>query len=378
MGLGRLLARRGDDDPRGAGGAHTRAAVPLGQLVLDTGAPTAAGVPVSPASALRLPAVAAAVRLLADSIAMLPLDVFRDGAEVDPPRLLVEPAAGTSLPEWVGQGMRSLLLHGDAFGVIVARSGRWLTPAQVELVDPGAVSVYRDEHGAVVYRVGGREVPRPDVWHVKGPSEPGALRGTSPVALARESIGLGLAAERYAAEFFSSGAVPTAVLKSLDPHLDGPGAEALKAAVIRSQRTRSPLVLNPATEYESVSSSPEEALLVEVQRWVVGQVARAFGLPPELLGVDSGGSLTYANVESRSVDLLKYSVAPWLVRLESALARLLPAGHRVRFNVDALLRTTTAERYAAHEVALRAGFLTVAEVRALEDLPPLPAGGAAA
>ncbi len=375
MGLGALLRR---ESPEPALQARAAGDLTLAELLADTGTPTAAGVPVGPSTALQLPAAAAAVRLLSDAVATLPVDVYRDGAEVDRPRLFAEPAAGITMAEWLGQVMRSLLLHGDAFGVVVARSGQWLTPAQVELVDPGTVGVHRNARGGLVYRVGGRVVPRSDVWHVKGPCEPGALRGTSPVQLARESIGLGLACERYAAQFFSSGAVPTAILKSLDPHLDAVAAQALKDAVIRSQRSRSPLVLNAATEYQAVSTSPEEALLVEVQRWVVGQVARAFGVPSELLGVDSGGSLTYANVESRSVDLLKYAVGPWLVRLEGALGRLLPAGHTVKLNAGALLRTTTAERYAAHEVALRAGFLTVAEVRALEDMPPLPARSAAA
>jgi phage portal protein BeeE len=97
-----------------------------------------------------------------------------------------------------------------------------------------------------------------------------------------------------------------------------------------------------------------------------------------MVGGESGNSLTYANVEQRALDFLKFSVQPWLVRLETAIGALLPRGHYVRFNPNALLRSTTAERYQAHKTALEAGFLTVDEVRDLEDLPPLDPGAAAA
>lgn len=374
MGLGRLLVRS-------APAEHTRAEpgeMTLADLLADTGAPTAAGVPVTPDRALALPAVWAAARLLADSVAMLPLDVYRGGEQVDPPRLLVEPAAGLALPEWLGQVMYSLLLRGNAYGVVVARSGRWLTPAQVELVNPDAVTVLPDEHGVPVYRVGGQVVDRHDVWHVRAHTMPGQTCGMSPIRYARETIGLGLAAERFGAEFFGSGAVPSAIIKSLDPTLGPEEAQALKAAWLKAQRTRQPMVMNAATEFSALSIAPEEAQFIESARWNVAQVARVFGVPAEMIGGESGGSLTYSNTEARALDFVRYSLGPWVVRLEAALGRLVPAGHRVRFNPDALLRGTTSERYAAHASALAAGWLTVAEVRALEDLPPLRAGGAAA
>lgn len=93
-----------------------------------------------------------------------------------------------------------------------------------------------------------------------------------------------------------------------------------------------------------------------------------------MIGGEAGNSLTYATVEGRALDFLRYSIQPWLVRLESAIGQLLPRGQSVKFNVNALLRSTTKERYDAHAVALASGFMTVDEVRALEDLGPMPAG----
>ena len=102
------------------------------------------------------------------------------------------------------------------------------------------------------------------------------------------------------------------------------------------------------------------------------QICRIYGVPPEMIGADSGNSMTYANVEQRDLALLKYVVGPWLTRLETALTALLPAGQYVKFNTGGLLRTDLASRYASYAIALTNGFLTVDEVRALEDREPLP------
>jgi HK97 family phage portal protein len=123
--------------------------------------------------------------------------------------------------------------------------------------------------------------------------------------------------------------------------------------------------------------SPTDAQWIEQQRFTVADVARVFGVAPEMIGGEAGGSLTYANVEGRALDFLRYSVNPWLVRLETGLATLLPRGQTVKFNAGGLLRSTTQERYAAYSVALDKGFLTLDEVRQLEDRPPLPGGALA-
>ncbi|WP_158228038.1 phage portal protein [Pseudonocardia sp. MH-G8] len=375
MGLGALLAGVGGREVRAlppgallthpAGSGHATWALPDGEAV-DTDA------------ALRLPAVWACVRLLADSVSTLPVDVFAGARSVRTPRLLVEPAAGQPLHEWLYAVVTSLLLRGNAYGLITARSGAALWPAQVELVHPDLVGVTaHPTTGVPTYRIGGRAYGSDEVWHVRAHVLPGVLLGMSPVEYARQSIGLGLGAERFGASFFGSGAVPSLLIKSMNPDLDQHEADAVKAAVITSQRTRTPMVLNPSTEITPISLRPDEAQFVETQRLNVAQIARVFGVPVEMIGGDAGGSLTYSNTEARALDFVRYCLSPWLVRVETALGRLLPRGQHAKFNPDALLRGTTSERYTAHEAALRAGWLTVDEVRALEDLPPLPRPAAA-
>ncbi len=95
-----------------------------------------------------------------------------------------------------------------------------------------------------------------------------------------------------------------------------------------------------------------------------------------MISGESGNSLTYATVEGRALDFVRYSLQPWIIRLEQAMGTLLPRGQRVQFNVNGLLRGTTLERYQAHQIAIASGWLTIDEVRALEDLPPMATGGA--
>jgi HK97 family phage portal protein len=178
-----------------------RAALTLEQLLADFGAPTHAGEPVTPDSAMRHAAVWSCVNLLASTMSSLPVDVFRRG-ERDPittPAILVEPAAGQPLHEFVYSTMVTLLLRGNAYGLVTARQGASMLPAQVELVHPDRVTVRVDpETGRVVYTFLGREVDRADVWHVRAFTMPGSILGLSPVEYARQAIGLGLAAESSA------------------------------------------------------------------------------------------------------------------------------------------------------------------------------------
>jgi len=117
---------------------------------------------------------------------------------------------------------------------------------------------------------------------------------------------------------------------------------------------------------------PEEAQFLETTRANVATIARYFGVQPELIGGESGGSLTYANVEQRALDFLTFGLRPWLVRLEVALSALLASKTDVKFNAAALVRTDLLTRYQAHESAIRAGWKLRSEVRDLEDLPPIP------
>jgi HK97 family phage portal protein len=344
------------------------------------GPPTWAGVQVNADHAQRHTTVWACVRLLSDVVSTLPVDVYREGSR-DPltlPPLLRSPAAGMDRQQFIEAVMRSLLLRGNAYGLITARSGATLLPSQIELIAPDLVQVRLTHEGVVEYRIGGQIVDPDDVWHVRAYTTPGQPAGLSPVEYARQTIGLGLAAEKFGAQFFGDSATPAGVLTMPGTPTTGQLAAVKEIWHDRYQSARNVAVLAGGMKFEPIAIKPEESQFIETAGLNVRSVCRVFGCPPEMIGAEAGGSLTYANVEMRSLDFLTYSVNPWLYRLEVALSKLLPRNQFVKFNPGGLLRATTKDRYEAHEIALRAGFLTVNEVRALEDLPPIAEGGTAA
>jgi HK97 family phage portal protein len=186
-----------------------------------TGSGNFADVNVNSDQALRLSAVWSCINLLANTISTLPLKAYRrDGTEFDPP-LLSEPAAGWTLPDWLEAIMRSLLLKGNLFGAVTARSGPRLSASQVELLDPDQVSVTVSPDGVVMYRFRGREVDPSDLLHIRAYRYPGSPLGLSPVQHAAECIGLGLSTRRFGQAYFSDGAMPTGVLKIGQPASQG-------------------------------------------------------------------------------------------------------------------------------------------------------------
>jgi HK97 family phage portal protein len=133
------------------------------------------------------------------------------------------------------------------------------------------------------------------------------------------------------------------------------------------------MVVGAGLRYERVSVPPDEAQFLDAQRFTVEQIARLYGIAPEMIGgATSGSSVTYANREQRSQDFLTFGLMPYLVALEDGLSALIPRPQRVRFNVDGVLRSDLKTRYEAHAIALSSAFMTVDEVRQIEDLPPMP------
>src|SRR5918993_1599408 len=348
---------------------HDRALFQVGDIPLST---TYAAVPVNPSTAMQHSAVWASVNLIAGSISTLPLAAYRDG-ERDPlpalPPILRAPSAGWSLPDFLYATLQSLLLRGNAYGLIVDRAGAGLLPSQVELLAYERVGVQVD--GRVIWRIDGQEVDPASIWHVRAYPAAGQVLGLSPIGHARQAVGLGIAAERYAAKFFGESAIPSGVLTT-DQDIKDDRAANLKARWKQAHHgNRDIAVLGSGAKFQSVSIAPEEAQFLETTQANVRTIARYFGVQPELIGADSGNSLTYANVEQRALDFLTFGLRPWLVRLEGALSALLSSTTTVKFNAAALVRTDLLTRYQAHESAIRAGWKLRSEVRELEDLPPV-------
>ena len=339
---------------------------------------------ISSDQAMRHAAVWACVRLIAGTVSTLPVDVVRTTrtgrAEVTVP-LISSPSAVVSPITWRDQMMVSLLLRGNAYGLIT-QTDRAGYPVAIELVHPDKVAG-RVEDGRVRLSWDGQEHdlwPLGDAIHVPAFTVPGSPFGLSVLDYARTTIGSGLASEEWGARFFTDGAVPSAVL-STDQAITREQAQELKARFMAAVAgKREPAVLGAGVAYTPISVSPGESAFLETWRMSGENVCRLFGVQPEMVGLSNSGSgsLTYASREQRVQDFLAFTLTPWLARVEEALTALLPPDHVLRFRTGGLLRADIQTRYAVYEASARisqmtdgAMPLTVEEMRALEDLPPL-------
>jgi len=319
--------------------------------------------------AMRLAAVRACVRLIADSVASLPLDLYRrrpDGPteQIAPSQLLTDPSTLVSQFDWVVQCVASLLLDGNAYGLITSRRFGW--PSSIEWLDPRTVEVNRAGF-RVTYKVDGVDVPAEDVVHVRNVVLPGAVKGISVVQQNADVIRLGLEAQKFALDFFLGGGHPTGVIESDHKFEKGDG-EAVSARFVDRSKKRGPVALGSGFKYRTIQATPD-LTTVEMSRMVAADIARCFGLQPENIGASGGSSMTYANVEQKTSDMVTFGLRPVFTRIERALTAQHPRPQFVRFNADAMVRTDLLTRYQAHEIGIRSRFLTQSEARDLEDLP---------
>jgi HK97 family phage portal protein len=291
-----------------------------------------------------------------------------------PGPLLSAPDGGASTRQaWLHRCMVSLLLRGNAYGLVTARDsmGRptsitWLHPDDVQPVD--------DRMPVGDWMVNGQRVASVDLVHIPAYAMPGYRTGLSPVAAYATTLDLGLRAQAYGRDWFRDSRNPSSVLESDQP-INAETASAIKARVKAAWSGREPAVLGAGLRWRAVSIAPEESQFLATIKATATQVAAIYGVPPEKIGGEAGGSMTYANVEQQSLDFVTFSLRPWLVRIEQALSDLLPAPQAVRFVPDALIRTDLAGRMSAYRVARDIGLRSVNELRSLEDLPPIPEGG---
>ncbi|MDJ0461561.1 phage portal protein [Streptomyces sp. H27-C3] len=331
-------------------------------------------------SSLQKVAVWAAVDVIASLVSTLPLDVYRGVGkarkELDKPKVMVDPAGdGYGLDDWVYQYMLSLLLRGNTYGTVGDRD-RLGNPKQVVLYHPDEVQGWRDpKSGEPQWRAGGKKVPADEMWHRRAYPVPGRLLGLSPVEHHAMTIGLGLAASRFGMQWFEDGAHPSGMLTN-DAALDAGQARTAKERFMASLRgSREPVVLGQGWKWAPISVSANESQFLETQRYTSAECARIYGPGmPEILGYDTGGSMTYANVEQRSLDLLTYALDRWLVRTERMFTGMLPEGQYAKYNRSALARTDLLTRFRAHAIALQNRWEVVNEVRDLEDMAPVDWG----
>jgi HK97 family phage portal protein len=341
---------------------------------------------------LSLPTVYAAIRVLSDAVGTLPLLTYQrrdDGTRAKARQdqvydlLSVEPN-----PEMTARDLWQLVTAhlnswGDAFLGKQIRGNRVkaLWPIRPDLVDVARergqkVFYVRDINGN--YENGGKPYTQADIIHIKALTLEG-LRGASPIELAREAIGHGLALDEYANRFFSNGAVPRVALKH--PGKLGDQAHDRLKADWKSKygglrKSNETAVLEEGMEVEVLSLPFEDAQFVEQQKFSVQQVSRIFRIKASMIDGSTGDSLTYKTVESDALHFVTWSLRPWLVAIEQALWRdkdLFPnRGLYPEFLVDALLRADTKTRYEAYQIGINSKFLKPSEARERENLEPDP------
>jgi len=325
-------------------------------------------------SALRVSAVWACVRLVADTVSMMELHAYtmRNGVRVpiDDPKLIVSPASGTTINDWVYMLVASMMLRGNAFGRIVQRDSL-LYPTQIELVNPDSVRIRQDQNtGQLTFSINGTDIGSDQVFHLPAYRLPGLRVGLSPIKYAALSINREAAIQQFAYGYFVDAPHPQAVITSDQP-IDDTQARTLKDRIMARIIGREPLILGAGTKYEALSVSPEESQFLATQKLGVAEIARIYGVPPEMIAAEAGNSMTYANVEQRSIDFLTYSIQPWLTRIEAALSALMPGGKHVRFDPSVLLRTDIETTMKATAIGIASKQMLPDEARALRDVAPL-------
>ena len=328
-------------------------------------------------SSLQKVAVWACVNLVRSIAETLPVDVYTgEGSDRRPVRMPTWledlDGGGHGIHDWCGQTVYSGMLRGNAVGLVPdgARRGGG-TPTQIVLQHPDDVRARREiDTGAIEWRVAGQVVDTSSVWHKRVNSVPGEIMGLSPIGMHALTIGTGIAAARFGRQWFEDGAHPSALLTS-DQALGPTAARTAKQRFVDALRgTREPVVLGHGWKFQAIQIAPNESQFLETNNYTGAECCRIFGPAlAEVFGYETGGGLTYANIEQRSLDLLTFAADPWLVRLERWLSALLPAAQYVKFNRDALVKTDLLTRFQAHQLALQNRFKTVNDVRADEDMP---------
>jgi HK97 family phage portal protein len=353
------------------------------------GSRTSSGEPVNLDRAAGLTAVWACVTLIAGSIGSMPLILYKrtdDGRDryIDHPLydvLHTRPNPVQSVVAFWEAMVTALLLRGNAYAMLTRDAdGR---VRALWYVNPDRVHVDVTRTGRLRYKVatGGQTqmVPDSGMLHVTGPMSDDGYTGRSVIATFRETLGLGLALERYGGEFFANSARPAGVLKTAE-RLSSEARSNLKASLEENHahrgRRHKTLVLEEGLEFQPLAVPHDEAQFIESRRFTTEEICRVFGVPPAMVGAEIKGSMTYSNAETRALDYLKFCLGPHLARIESAInfACISPLERRqtyVAFLPDALLTTDTKGRYEAYEIALRNQILTIDEVRRKENLPKL-------
>ena len=353
------------------------------------------GKPVNERSAMQMTAVYSCVRILAEAVAGLPLHLYKytdtGGKEkaIDHPLYqLLHDEPNPEMSSFVFREtlMTHLLLWGNAYAQII-RNGKGEVLALYPLM-PNKMSVDRDEDGQLYYTYqrsneeahtmeGASVKLKPtDVLHIPGLGFDG-LVGYSPIAMAINAIGMAIACEEFGAKFFANGAAPSGVLEHPGTIKDPARVrDAWQSQFGGSSNSGKVAVLEEGMKYTPISISPEQAQFLETRKFQINEIARIFRVPPHMVGDLEKSS--FSNIEQQSLEFVKYTLDPWIIRWEQSMMRVLLSvdekkEYFVKFNLEGLLRGDYQSRMNGYSIARQNGWMSANDIRELENLDRIPA-----
>lgn len=329
-------------------------------------------------NSLRMVPVFAATRLLADSVASLPIESYRkvNLTEIQPiesAALFKNPSQFGTIYEWVFRAMVSLTLRGNAFGLITAYDNTGY-PLQVEWIHPNDVTLeYDDIFYPIRWFVRGRTVENFSLVHIPSYVMPGRVLGISPIRAYQMTIQTGLSAQKFGRDWFNNSSIPAGTVTTPTPLTDTQAAT-VKAKFKAAAANRDIVTMANGMSFDQINVPADESQFLMTLKATASQVASIYGIPPEMIGGDTVGSLTYKTEEMHQINFAMSCLRPWLVKLENHFYGLLPGKQYVRFNLDSMIRADMAQRFSSYNTALQDRWMNVNEVRTQENKPPIPGG----
>ena len=341
-------------------------------------------------SALQMTAVYSCIRILSEAIAQLPLHLYqyndkggKEKAIKNTLYFLLHDEPNPEMSSFVFREtlMTHLLLWGNAYAQII-RNGKGEVVALYPLM-PNKMTVNRDENGNIYYQynryqdeaktgdLGTVTLSSRDVLHIPGLGFDG-LVGYSPIAMAKNAIGLAMATEEYGAKFFANGAAPSGVLEHPGTIKDpNKLRENWNSTFGGSGNSGKVAVLEEGMKYTPISISPEQAQFLETRKFQINEIARIFRVPPHMVG--DLEKYSFSNIEQHSLEFVKYTLDPWVTRWEQSLSRALLSKEEkktyfFKFNVDGLLRGDYQSRMQGYAIGRQNGWMSANDIRELENL----------
>lgn len=322
-------------------------------------------------------AVLSSCMLIADSLACMPLELTRErtGGRIEKvarPSLLEQPNEKQTMFEFIHQAVLTMAIHGADY--IYAPQGSGGMPVEMVNVHPTLVQDLDGDKDGFHYAIGKERYTRDVIKGVHWILLPNHRRGIAPLEVLRNTIGVGLAMDKFLAQFYGDGATPSSVLET-DGTLTQEQARIARETWEDSlYRRRRPAVLSGGMKWRPVVTSAADAQMLEHREAVVRDIARAYRIPLHLIGGVGGQNETYQNVESAGISFVRYTLLPWMRRLEDVISGMMPATYRVKFNADEFMRADIATRVRSQQMMIMSGTLSPNEARHMENREPYDGG----